>query len=233
MSLTLATLRSRVGGAIGLSTAAGTERDLIDGWLNEAIEQFLIETKCKVQEAVMNLTASEDDYTLPVQVLAFKRLWIVPDGGASTVDLAPAEIDEIRDRRRYASTGSVPAVYRLEGTDLLMIAPAAQANTDVLHMLYVPVPSLMTAVNDTPLSVGGIPSWGHPAIEEYAKWKAADWDDDTSSQIGERYQKGWDDQVKKARSRLNRLSGGWSPARPGGRRRRLRVPTSPGVDTGV
>jgi hypothetical protein len=232
MSLTRADLRSRVGGAIGLSTAAGSsELALIDGWLDEAVEQFLINTKCSVDTSQMNLTADEGDYTVPTSVLAFKRLWIVTADGTN-VTLEQVSTDEIIDRRRYQTAGSWPSVFALEGYDFLRIDPAAASSSDVLHMDYIPAPTSWnsgTPASDTPPFV---PSWGHPALEEYAKWKAADWDDDTSSQIGMMYQKNWEQMLKDARRQLNKLAGGWAPARVGGRTRRRTVPTSPGVDTG-
>ena len=132
----------------------------------------------------------------------------------------------------FRSRKSWPSVFALEGYDFLRIDPAAASSSDVLHMDYIPAPTSWnsgTPASDTPPFV---PSWGHPALEEYAKWKAADWDDDTSSQIGMMYQKNWEQMLKDARRRLNKMAGGWAPARVGGRTRRRTVPTSPGVDTG-
>lgn len=227
MSLTRATLRSRVSGAIGLSNATGSsEQLLIDSWLDEAVEQYLIETKCTVDTAELALTAGEGDYRLPASVLAIRNIWLVTAGG-TRVNLEPASTSEILERRRYQMSGLFPTIFSLEGYEFLRIEPAAQSSSDVLHWDYVPAPTAWAAADDTPPF---IPSWGHPAIEEYAKWKAADWDDDTSSQIGVTYQKNWETELKKARTRINRLSGKWGPARAGGRRRA--VPTSPGVDLG-
>lgn len=233
MSLTRADLRSRVGGAIGLDTTTGSdELALIDSWLDEAVEQFLIETKCAIDTSQMNLTADEGDYTVPSSVLAFKRVWVVTSDGTD-VPLEQVSSDEILNRRRYSSTGMWPSAFALEGYDFLRIDPPAGSSSDVLHMDYVPAPTSWnsgTPANDMPPF---IPSWGHPALEEYAKWKAADWDDDTSSQIGLSYQKNWEAEIKKARMRLNKLAGGWAPARVGSRSRRRTIPTSPGVDTGA
>lgn len=230
MSLTRATLRSRISGAIGLSNTDGSaEQALIDGWLDEAVEQFLLDTKCTVDTANLGLTAGEGDYTLPATVLAIKNIWIITADG-TRVNLEPAPTGEILERRRFQTNGLFPTVFSLEGYDFLRIEPAAGSDSDTLYFDYIPAPADWSGATDTPSFV---PSWGHPAIEEYAKWKAADWDDDTSSQIGERYQKGYDDMVKRAKMRINKMSGKWGPARPGGRSRMLnRIPTSPGVDLG-
>lgn len=228
MSLTLATLRSRVSGAIGLSNVTGSsEQALIDGWLNEAVEQYLIETKCKVCDASLALTADEPNYTLPVSVLALQYAWIVPASGEPLVVLERMSTLDILNRRRYNTTGSWTTVYDLQGANLLLLDPAPAAG-DVLHFYYIPAPTDMTATTDSP-SDSGIPSNAHPAIEEYAKWKAADWDDDTSSQVGETYKKGWEEWIKKGRMRQNRMGGKWGPVRAG---RRRQIPTSPGVDLG-
>lgn len=228
MSLTRATLRSRVSGAIGLSNVTGNpEQVLIDGWLDEAVEQFLIETKCTVDTASLNLTAGVGDYVLPSSVLALKRLWIVPSNGQEQ-DLEPESTTEVRRVRRYDSASN-PRIYSLEGSEFLLIAPVAVSSSDQLHWDYVPAPTAWPNPADTPPF---IPSWAHPELEEYAKWKAADWDDDTSSEVGQAYLKGWELGIRKSRGRLNRLSGKLSPARAGGSRRRRRVPTRPGIDTG-
>lgn len=227
MSLTRTQLRARVGGAIGLSTTAGSsELALIDSWLDEAVEQFLLDTKCTIDTAVLDLTAGIGDYTLPTTALAIQNLWVVSASGTTQI-LQPVSTSEILTRRRYAAVGSYPMVYSLEGYEFLRIDPVAASSSDDLHFDYVPAPGDWSAAGNSPTYV---PSWGHPAIEEYAKWRAADWDDDTSSKIGETYQVNYDRMVKTARKRLNMLAGKWGPAKAG--RRRAAVPTSPGVDLG-
>jgi len=229
MSLSRALLRQRVSGAIGLSnTAGGTEQLLIDGWLEEAVEQFLIDTKCSIDTASMSLTAGIGDYALPASALAIQHLWIVAADGTITI-LDPTSTQDILERRRFGATGYGPQVYAVEGYDFLRIQPVAQSSSDVLHFDYVPAPGAW--VSPTTLTPPFVPSWGHPAIEEYAKWKAADWDDDTSSKIGERYQQGYQVEVKKARMRLTRMAGKWGPARIGKSSRR-NIPARPGVDLG-
>ena len=67
-------------------------------------------------------------------------------------------------------------------------------------------------------------------VEAYAKWKAAEHDDDTSSEVGKRYFEEYAIGTKKAISKMN-LRGGrmLSPVRPGRRtRRRWGLPN--GVD---
>lgn len=232
--MNLGTLRSRVSGEIGLSNAAGgSEQLLIDGWANEAVVEFLRLTKCYVKPFSMALTADVGDYDLPSSLLAFKSLFLTPNDGSNPPQLNAVSSAEIMYRRQYQSSVVRPNAYALEGSNLLMIYPNAVSSSDTLGGLYVPKPTEMSdAAHDPSTSTyGGIPTEFHPALEAYTKWKAASWDDDSSSQIGLAYKGEWLERVKEAKQSLNRKGGvRWAPAVPK-RSRRFR-PNSPGVDTG-
>jgi hypothetical protein len=171
------------------------------------------------------------DYNLPSSALAFKSLWVSPASG-QTADLTRASSADIISRRRYAAVAVAPYLYSLEGANLLMLYPDAQSASDLLEGIYVPRPTKMSGAADDPsvAGFGGVPEEFHPALEEYVKWQAADWDDDTSSKVGQRYQENWDKAVLAAKVDLNKKLGvRWGPARLG---RRDRVPTTPGTDIG-
>lgn len=221
--MTKGTIRDRVAAKIGMSSAE--ELAFLEGWVDEAVEQYLVETKALVREGIMTLTSGVSDYTLPTGILSFSSVWVVPAVG-DTVELEQVGSSEMLRKRRYTYTGDNPNVYQLLGMDLLRLYPTPSTGS-TLHVLYVPEPGSVAVGTD--LSAVGVPLADHPTIEEYVSWKAADWDDDTSSKVGQAYMQGWDMGLRRARIRRNRLDNGWGPARPG---RRRYIPTRPGVDMG-
>lgn len=233
----LGDFRTRVSGEIGLSnTAGGSEQALMDGWANDSVVQFLRQTKCYVKPFDMLLTADEDTYDLPSGILSFKELYIVASDGTISPMLEPMSTDEIIYRRRFpTSSGYQPIGYSAEGWNLLLLSSNAVSSSDELHGLYVPRPTKMTDATHDPANTtyGGVPEEFHETLVAFQLWKAATWDDDTSSQIGLAYKADWLEGIKDAKISLNKRAGiRWAPARPGGRRRRRMVPPTPGTDMG-
>lgn len=222
--MNLTTFRARVAGSIGLDNNAGSEEQaLIDGWVNEAIEQFLLDTGMKVALGTITTTAGEGDYDLPDEVLALRKVWIddTPDW-----ILEPVSEDDILWFRR--AEGIPLRYYSIAGANLLQLAGIPD-DASTINITYVPRPVTLVNGSDEPTE---IPAEYHPVPEAYAKWKAADYDDDTSSEVGRRYFEEYAMGVKKAVSRMNRRGGRMlSPVRPG-RRRPRRWGVSNGIDLG-
>lgn len=220
--MNLTTFRSRIAGAIGLTNEAGhEERTLLDGWVNEGVEQFLLDTGMKVALATITTTANEGDYDLPDEVLALRKIWIddTPDW-----ILEPVSEEDILWFRR--AEGVPLRYYSIAGANLLQLA-GIPTEAGTLNLTYVPRPVTLTNGSDEPTE---IPSEYHHVVESYAKWKAADWDDDISSEVGRRYFEEYAIGVKKAISRMNRRGGRMlTPVRPGRRKgRRWGLPN--GID---
>lgn len=233
--MNLSDFRARVSGAVGISNVdSSTEQGLIDDWANEAVVDFLRRTKMFTRTAQLSLTADQYIYTLDTDILSFKNIWVEPASGTSYM-LDPRSVEDILYMRTLVTPSYAPMYYALEGTDVLMLHPAPQASTDVLHITYVPRPTAMSATSDAPSATanGGIPSEYHQVLEAYVKFKAADYVDDESSQHGQRYLQEYMagvteakiDTLKKAGIRL-------APIKPGMRNRRRGIPRSPGVDMG-
>ena len=244
--MNLGDFRTRVSSEIGLSNTNGSsEQELIDGWVNDAVVQFLLETKCYVQPYSANLVGGSDTFDIGSTVLSFKELYIVASDGTISPVLEPMSTDEIIAQKRFPTGGWAPLGYSLEGANLLNFSSAARTG-DVLKGLYVPRPTAMTdpahdPASTSPTNYGGIPTEFHETLVQYPLWKAAVWDDDIGSSgsgrrgvisLGAQYEQAWDAGIVKVKQTLRRKAGvRLSPAKPGGRRRRY-VPTSPGIDTG-
>lgn len=242
--MNLGDFRSRVSGEIGMSNASGSsEQKQVDAWANDAVVQFLVETKCYIKPFTAALTQDCDEFDIGTAVLSLKELWITASDGTISPMLEPYSTDQILWQKRFPTSGWAPIGYSLEGANLLMFSSKARAG-DTLNGLYVPRPVSMTDPTHDPsvATYGGIPTEFHETLVQYPLWKASIWDDDFGSamagtrrfvMIGEAYHDAWQQGIQAAKIKLAKKAGvRWAPARPGGRKRRRYVPTTPGVDTG-
>lgn len=242
--MNLGDFRTRISGEIGMSNTSGSsEQAQMDKWTNDAIVQFLLETKCYVKPFAATLTADVDEYDLDSSVLALKELYVVASDGTISPMLEPMSTDQIIWQRRFPTAGWAPLGYSLEGANLLLLSSKARAG-DALNGLYIPRPTVLSDPTHDPSTAtyGGIPTEFHETLVQYPLWKASIWDDDFGSamtgtrrfvMIGAAYQDAWSNGLADAKKALRKKAGvRWAPARPGGRNKRRYVPTTPGVDTG-
>lgn len=233
--MNLSTFRSRVSGAIGLSNASGSsEQSLIDGWINEGIVDFLRRTKCHKKLLSMNLTASEWRYTLDTDILSFEKAWLDSTNSLQDRLLQPIDSAEIFRMRAFENpVGSGPMYYSLEGAHLLLLHPVPASSADTFNAVYVPRPAALAVTADTPSATanGGIPEEFHQFIEAYAKWKAGDYADDSSSGNGQVYMQEYMAGVVEA-TKATQLKAGvrLSGIVPGRYPRRGLTPVTPGTD---
>lgn len=233
--MNLAQFRSRVQNVIGLNST--TEVSLIDGWVNDAVVDFLSKTKVHKRLFTMNCTADEMEYTLDSDILALENLYLVPaDTGQQSRLLEPADVSDIlMSSFQEGSSGENGTThYALQGAHLLLLYPAPVSSTDALRGIYVPLPTAMAATADSPASsaYGGIPVEFHPTLEAYAKWKAAEYDDDESSGAGQAFMEEYERGVAMAKMSVNRKSGSRLSGASWGKRGRRRTSLNPGVDLG-
>lgn len=229
---------NRTSRATGLSQAAShPERSLMVGWYNEAVDQFLVETKMITATASMAVTAGSADYTLDTSLIAIKDLWYDPADGSTDFLMIPEDESEIIRRRiLQASVAASPERYALSGANLLMLWPTPVTTGDKIHVLYVGhAASAMSADAHSPdtAAYGGIPVEWHPVLLDYLMWKAAIQAKDEASGNGQVYMQAWMSGLARAKSRTTRKAGVRVPrAVPGGRDRSWRRTASPGVDLG-
>jgi hypothetical protein len=234
--MTLGTLRSRVGQALNVAgggTVAGAELTLLDGYINEAVEQILLRSKVNKKTAAVALTSGVGDYTLDPIMLAFDDMWIAPAANPSwTPMLYPVDSYDIRAMRLSQSIVAAPSTYYAYEGNVIMLYPSPGTG-DVLHIVYVPRPNAMTATGNDPsiAPYGEVPTEFHPLIESYAKWKMADYADDASSQLGQSYMQEYEMGLDRMKGLLTKKAGirtGY--AKVGNRRRYLTRFAPPGVD---
>ena len=104
--MNLGTFRLRIQSTTGLAAASAGhyEQSLVDGWVNEGVEQFLLRTKAVKKTAALALTPGQGDYTIDANdprargsVIGDRMLTVVDTGdirrwrlGGSPADLATA-----------------------------------------------------------------------------------------------------------------------------------------------
>lgn len=229
--MNLSTFRTRVGRAIGLSTSDSDDLALIDSFVNEAVVQFLKDTKVNVLKASLSVTAGSSDYTLDTDILSLTDVWFDPYNGQETL-LEPRDSRDIVRMRLFESAADVsPRYYGMQGAHLLMLHPAPASNSDLLHILYVPRPSsVLSATADSPAGTayGNIPEEYHPTVEAYAKWKAAQAEEHKPSKFGEVFQTEYDLGISRVKADMNRKAGVFLPRKLVGRAPRW--PVTPGTD---
>lgn len=228
--MNLATFRTRVARVSGLSSTDSGELSLIDGWVNDAIEQFNRETKMNVIKASMSVTADQADYTLDTDILAMQALWYAPADAQSAllVPLAP----EVLVERRLFQTGeeTPPRYYALAGANTIMLWPSPTTSSEKIHILYVPRHTALAATADTPSATanGNIPEEYHTTLEAYAKWKACEAEDHRPSQFGRTFHDEWVVGLGQARADAKRKAGVQMPQVLVGRPRHV-----PAVGNGI
>ena len=190
---TFSVLKSNVSKELGLDeTASGDEDVLLGRRLNQAVREFLIDTRIYV--TTTTFTVGSENGTIDLQsgthmgsdtnILAIDQF--VDSNNVPFERVSVSEIDELR---RASSTGSAgQRKYALAGANLLLIWPTPTPG-DAYTIRYVPRPTEMSSAANDPSSVtyGGIPAEYHEALEFWAMWRMASYDDDTSSAQGDRY----------------------------------------------
>jgi len=179
---TFSTLKNRVQSTLSLKST-GNELTLLEGYLNEAYEDILTRTRCRVDCGDLSTTAGSWKYRMDTDALAVLELW-AEDSSALTLPFERTSFAHILDLRRSASPSDADVRYfTVEGADLLCLWPTP-SGAQALGFLYVPRPATLSAAGDIP---SYIPAQWHRALEMYACWRMADYDDDGSSQVGELY----------------------------------------------
>jgi hypothetical protein len=195
---------------LGLDNSVSGDQGFIDGWVNDGVNQVLLDTACYQTSQTITPGASAD-YTLASSVLEIIEMY--PTSGGISYTMERLTVPELLSLRRNSTAATSPALfYALAGNNTVLFHPAPGAS-DTFTMYYVPTPTALSAGTDDPsgATTGGIPVAYHKAIEFYACSEAADANDDASSQEGAKYFQLYQDQVKKIKGHLRRRGGQKKP----------------------
>lgn len=193
---------------------------------------MLLETRLYVISADITLAAGDDEYELDA-ALSTDPLAVLDIVNSDNRPLDRVSVEEIHELRRGTNpTGTNVYKYALDGANLLLLYPTPGTSPGALTAYYVPKPTEMSQSSHDPATAtyGGIPAEFHDALEYYACFRMASYDDDASSQMGLLYKQLFDEEIAKIR-KWKRQRGGRTlgPARIG-RPGFKRVPTDPSAD---
>lgn len=192
---TLAQYRTRVADKVGLDSTDANDQTRIDDWVNEGYEDFLLRTRCNVRKSTLATIADVEDYELDSDILSVLEFYSADsDGNQRDFDrLTPAELIELR--KGSPASQAHGNFYAVQGLNLLMIYPTPSEAYN-LTVYYVRRPSALSATADIP---SDIPAEFHKALEFWALAEAGDYDDDATSEFGERYRGRYELMVLEAR----------------------------------
>lgn len=236
-AITLLDAINRTSRTLGISQAAsGAERQLMIDWYNEAVDQFLTETKMVQKTLKLAMTANQGDYTIDDQIISMKDLNYVPSGQQGWLMIPVDETEIIQRRLLQSAVAMAPQRYALAGSNTLMVWPTPTSSSDYIHGLYVShQTTAMTADSHSPDQAvyGGIPVEWHPVLLSYVMWQAGMLTNDIMSSAGQNYEAAWEKGLQRAKIRqTKKLGTRVAKARPGHRDKGWRNFASPGVDTG-
>jgi hypothetical protein len=182
---------------------------------NAGVVEVLLETHCYTDVGDMDLQVGVDIYRTDASILAVKNERIKSQSMNYSFDVV--SMQEILDLQNgLAATAAPPGKVAFEN-DLMMLYPAPSF-VDTIRFIYVPVPTSMTLDTHDPSNptYGGIPSWGHRAIEYYMLWQAAETDDKTSALSPKDYKAIFEEECGKIRKRARaKARRSLTPARVG------------------
>lgn len=215
MSLTLNNIRSRVAGRLGLdTTTSGSEMTLLDAFINQGYQDFLVRTGCFIERSTMTTTSGSADYDMSQNISQLVELYVTGTDGLNQRMMRVMPADILDYRMTWSDSDSPSRRYAVQGHNQLMLWPTP-SSADTITLYYVPAPSTLSASSDVPSLV---PPQYHQALEYYALAEMADYDDDQSSAMGQSYLARYEQLVVRARREAMRMGGRrMAPARVGRR----------------
>lgn len=177
--------------------------------LNEGVREVLSRTHCYVKSASISISANDFEYELkdaltddPLAILN-----VITSDTKPCERISPEELHEYR-RASPAMSSAYTFFYAVDGANLLLLYPTPQA-ASTLTVYYVAKPTEMSSAAHDPSDVtyGNIPVQWHDAIEYWALFRMAGYDDDASSQMGMAYRGLFDNRIREIRRELRNLGG--------------------------
>jgi hypothetical protein len=183
---TLQDFRTNITAQLGLDAIGNSDQTFVDGWVNEGVVEVMQRCRINVVSGTLILVAAQFDYTLSTTILALEEMFVTPVGQTQAYLMYRKTPGEIIQMRVGASGGTPPVrFYALNGATTLMVYPTPTA-ADVITYYNVPRPATLSSPADTP---SDIPVEWHKAIEYYGCFRAAQYTDNSSSQMGQMWQK--------------------------------------------
>lgn len=206
-------LLRHIGLELGLDRNVGSDEYLlINDWAQDAIYDFLIETRSRLTSTTITLSAGVSDYslfTLNAAILEITDMQLTSGGTKYSLERVPLE--QILDWRRTSQAADRARVYSVEG-DLLSVYPTP-ASADTITAYIVTKPTAMSGdANDfTTVSFGGIPAQHAPVLLAYMRWRGALYDERKVPHTPDQYRTQYAQLLDEAKRRMRKMGGRRSP----------------------
>ena len=164
-------MRDQVVQWLGLQDISSySETQLAEDLIYQGTLDMLARTRCVARCVQLHTFAGQDTYTLDHKILA---LVDVEDG----------------NRRRARREQTYTPNFTLIRADVLRLEPPPSEDGQTVQVWAVLRPLQMTTDTQSIAdeAYGAVPEEFHDAVVTYALWKASDYADDASGQMGERY----------------------------------------------
>lgn len=209
MVTTRGDLKRHIAAEIGLDqTVAGVEDLLMNDWAQDAVYDFLIETRVHLASGTLALVAGQQDYSMVSAVpnaLGITEASI--SSGGSRYGLERVSMEELLDWRRTSQTLDRTRKFACEG-DLFMVYPTpAQADTITFYGPSRPTPFSTDADDFTTAAFGGIPVQHSPALISYMRWRAGIYDERKVPHTPDQLRQFYELELARARRRIRRMGG--------------------------
>ena len=198
-------MKSNVSKELGLDeTASGTEDVLVGRRLNQAVRKFLLATNCNVNKATDTIDTAGQDQDLAATAMKVLDIQITGSDSTVVVPERTTRLDILRMARASSTATGTTRFWAHEGS-LWSFYPALAAG-DVVTLYYVPKPTEMSSAAHDPSTetYGAIPVEYHDALEYYALWRLASYD---NAQQRNEYLAFWQREILDCRKAL-RVKGG-------------------------
>jgi hypothetical protein len=211
-----------IGLELGLDRTAATEEYLLMvDWAQDAVYDFIIETRAVLSKATLPLVAGQSDYSLaaigtaivaPILEIADMQL----TSGGTRYSLERVTLEEILDWRRTSQANDRARSYAIEG-DLLAVYPTP-ASADTITAYIVVQPSVMdTDARDfTTPAYGGISVQHAPVLLAYMRWRASLYDERKVPHTPKDYRDQYAQLLDEAKRRMRKMGGRRSPGMKAG-----------------
>lgn len=202
-------LKRHLAAEVGLDlTVSGLEDLLMNDWAQDAIWDFIIQTRVRLVQSTLNLSAGQEDYSMATavpNVLGVTEAFI--GTGTNRYGLERISMAEMMDWRRTNSTLDRTRKYAAEG-DLFMVYPSpSSANVITLYGPLKPTPFAADGDNFTTSQYGGIPAHHNTALLAYMRWRAGIYDEKRLPHTPDQLRQFYELELSRARRRNRRMGG--------------------------
>lgn len=204
---TYADIKAEVIARLRLDATADASRT--GDWINQVYAEVCVETEALQDYCTMALTANSAVYTLDVDILRFKEMYVTPSGQGQSRPLIPVSIEAIlqmsaSNGATAAQSGSVTH-YAVLGLTKIQFYPTPYA-ADTITAYYVKLPTALSGSTDVP----ELPEpYASNCLTEGACFQAAMFLKDPDALL---YKQNYDQSVRALRGHLRRKVGAMTQA---------------------